>query len=253
MFRAFAYLRYLWKAQGIHKAHSPFIFSLFNEVLNRNKHFYVFDHIEAQRRLLSKDHGLISVEDHGAGSNRLKGNVRRISSIANSSLKRPKYAQCLFRLCDHLHAKQVLELGTSLGLTTAYLAAATEEVTSVEGAPEIAHIARNQLKQLDLHATVVNAVFAEVLPELQTKEYDVIFIDGHHKGEALLSYAEALIPTLTENGVLVVDDINWSSDMQTAWQQLAQRQEFELAVDLFEMGILFKRKGMQKQYQVLRY
>lgn len=254
MQRAIAYLRYVLEAKGVHKAHSPYLYELFDEVLNDEKHYYIFDKIERQRSRLLQDTRLIEVEDLGAGSKRLKGSTRRIAEIARVSAKKPKYARALCRLAMHSGAKQVLELGTSVGLTTAYLASSGAEVISVEGASSLADEAREVVKGCGLQATIIHSSFDAYLSELEpTKQFDLIFIDGHHIGEALLDYFDRLRPHLSTTGIAVIDDIHWSNDMHRAWKQLITDESFELSLDLFEMGWLIRRDGMHKQHNRLRY
>lgn len=254
MQRALTYLRYRLQAKGIHRAHSPFLFTLFEEVFNEEKHYYVFDAIERERMRRWNDDRSIEVEDLGAGSRAMKGSSRSIASIAKHSAKRPKYARMLFRLIHHQDYTRVLELGTSLGLTTAYLAAAAKETISVEGSSSLAEEAKGTLERTKQFAQVIHSSFDDYLKSLDPRErFDLIFIDGHHEGEALLNYFTLLKPHLNDNGCFVIDDINWSADMQRAWQALIQDDAFELKLDLFELGLLFKREGMVPQYHQIRY
>ncbi|WP_306641985.1 O-methyltransferase [Sanyastnella coralliicola] len=254
MSRIWAYIRYVLGAKGIHGAHSPFIYDLFNHVFNDDRHYYAFERIERRRNLLLKKEDEIEVEDLGAGSRKMKSSTRKVSDIARTSLKRPKYARMLFRLCTHLERKEILEFGTSLGITTAYLASTGAQVETVEGAQSIHAEATEVMKGLKLEAKLINSSFNEYLNELGAgRKFDLIFIDGHHEGKALLHYATELLPHLSSDGVMVIDDINWSSDMQEAWGQLINWDDFDLSLDLFELGLLFRREGMVKQHHVIRY
>lgn len=252
--RAIAYLRYVLEAKGVHRAHSPYLYELFDEVLNEEKHYYVFDKIERQRNRLLQDTRLIHVEDLGAGSKRMQGNTRRVAEITLVSAKKPKYARALYRLASFSNSERILELGTSVGLTTAYLAASGAVVTSVEGASSLVEEANSVLEDCGLQARIVNASFDAFFSELEpSSSFDLIFIDGHHIGEALLDYTNRLKPHLSEGGIIVVDDIHWSSDMHRAWKELTRDESFQLSLDLFEMGWLLRRTGMHKQHHRLRY
>lgn len=254
MQRALAYLRYRLRAKGIHRAHSPFLFGLFEEVFNDEKFYYAFDAIERERKRRWNDKRSIQIEDLGAGSRILKGQEREIASIARHSAKRPKYARMLFRLIQQQRHQRVLELGTSLGLTTAYLAAAANEVISVEGSSALVDEAKGTLERTKQSAEIVQMAFDDYLQTLdQTQKFDLIFIDGHHEGEALLNYFTQLKPYLSDEGCFVIDDINWSADMQRAWQALIKDVDFTMKLDLFELGLLFRREGMVPQYHQIRY
>lgn len=257
MFRALQYIRYLLIAKGIHRAHSAFIFDLFENVLNEEKSFYCFETIEDERKKLIKSSEVVEVEDFGAGSKYTSKKRRAIRSIATTALKRPKYARLLFRLIEHLNYREVLELGTSLGITTSYLAMATGEgrVETIEGSKIIHQIAKDIGSDLGVNNVGYHhATFTMQLPKLlDGRMYDLIFIDGHHQGDALLQYVEMTKNHLNEGGCFVIDDINWSSDMLAAWRELMSDDHFSLSMDFFEMGLLFKRAGMVKQDHVIRY
>lgn len=257
MFRVIQYGKYLLQSRGIHGAHSAFIYDLFEHVFNEERTFYCFEDIENERQKLKSSTEVINVEDLGAGSKFQNSSQRKVQRIARTALKRPKYARLMFRLCNHLNYHQVLELGTSLGVTTAYLAHAVGPGTvyTIEGSTSIwkqAVEVGNNLNLRNVH--YLNGSFNEVLQSVLQKEtFDLVFIDGHHEGAALLEYVEMISDYLRQDGCLVIDDINWSPDMQAAWEKLAGLPEFTLSLDLFEMGLLFKKEGMVKQHHVIRY
>ena len=257
MYRALQYIRYLLIAKGIHRAHSAFIFDLFEEVLNEKKSFYCFEALEERRKKFRDSTEILEVEDFGAGSVYSNTKMRSVRSIALSALKRPKYARLLFRLIEHLKYKEVLELGTSLGITTAYLGFAVGDgkVETIEGSKSIYDLARMSCEEIGTtNITFHHSSFKKQLPSiLERKVFDVIFIDGHHQGAALLDYVNLTKSHLREGGCFIIDDINWSKDMHSAWERLIAYDDFSLSLDFFEMGILFKRSGMVKQNHVLRY
>src|SRR4051812_8441582 len=101
--------------------HSPFVFDFILHVLNNKKKLYPPKQIENLRQQLLKDNRLLTIRDLGAGSAKTSSPQRSVRSIARSALKSKKLAQVLFRLVHHYRAKQIVELGTSLGITTSYL------------------------------------------------------------------------------------------------------------------------------------
>lgn len=256
MNRALQYLKYRLKAKGAHAVHSPFVFSLITEVLNKKKSFYAFDAIEKRRKSLLASNNVIEVNDLGAGSKSLKSNRRKVSDIAKTALKQKKYAQLLFRLVDHCKYNSVIELGTSLGITTAYFAHAGADVLTIEGCQNHTKIALEGFRSLqcDERITCLNGNFDDLLdhPAVQA-DTDLIFIDGNHKGEALLRYFHALKSRVKPNGCMVIDDIHWSDDMRDAWRLIVDDPDFSISIDLFECGLLFKREGVVKQHFTLRY
>lgn len=256
MHRVVQYARYLIHSHGRHGVHSPFVYRLIEEVLNDSKRYYPFEALEAERSKLLHTREKIEVLDLGAGSHTQKGAVRKVSAIAASALKRPKYARLLFRLVNHLKYRDVLELGTSLGITTAYLAATGARVVTLEGCGNTQRIAASSLENLELSSNVqcIEGAFEATIhhPAVQA-EFDLIFIDGHHIGSAMLAYYAELRKRLKPGGCVIIDDINWSKDMHDAWKSLLLTTDLHLRIDLFEMGILIDRPEMEAQTFTLRY
>ncbi|MEY4053968.1 MAG: hypothetical protein RL034_886, partial [Bacteroidota bacterium] len=180
---AFKYLRYcLTAANGKgHGVHSPFVFEFITRVLNDKRRFYAFDGIEKIRTQLLSNHSTIEIQDFGAGSRVAKTNTRKISDIAKGSLKPAKYSQLLFRMIDYYGPSQIMELGTSLGITTAYLASANTnaKVTTFEGSATIAQIARQNHGSLGLaNISLLEGNFDDQLPKwlAHNKKVDFAFI-----------------------------------------------------------------------------
>lgn len=254
---AFKYLRYwLTAANGKgHGVHSPFVFEFITRVLNDKRRFYAFDGIEKIRTQLLSNHSTIEIQDFGAGSRVAKTNTRKISDIAKGSLKPAKYSQLLFRMIDYYGPSQIMELGTSLGITTAYLASANTnaKVTTFEGSATIAQIARQNHGSLGLaNISLLEGNFDDQLPKwlAQNKKVDFAFIDGNHAYKPTIAYFEALLDVVEDHSILVFDDIHWSREMEAAWAQISAHPRVTLSIDLFFIGIVFFRKEFAQKQQV---
>ena len=242
-----------------HGIHSPFVFDFVKNVLNDKRDFYAFVAIESLRQKLKSDHTILQVDDLGAGSKVSKSNQRKVSEIAKYALKSKKLAQFLFRLVNYYQPKTILELGTSLGVTTAYLAAANAnaKVYTVEGVPAIAEVARKNFHQLNLYNTqLIEGSFDAVLPMLleNLKKVDFVFVDGNHRLEPTLKYFEWFLKHADENIIMVFDDIHWSEEMEWAWKKISQHPSVTCTIDLFFLGVVFLRKEFhEKQNFVIRF
>ena len=131
--------------------HSPFVFDFILNVLNNKGNYKAPAEIEQLRKQLLSDKRIIEIEDFGAGSRIKSSKQRSVGQIAKSALKSKKLAQVLFRLAKYYRPKSLIELGTSLGITTSYLSLAKSDVrvTTMEGSREIAKVARKNFKTLD--------------------------------------------------------------------------------------------------------
>lgn len=257
IFRIKSFLRYILRSTNKHGVHPPFIFDLVSNVIESKKHYYAFDEIEALRKSLLNDNRTVEIEDLGAKGN---GEVKNtsVNRVASQSLKRTKHAQLLFRLINYFKPSNILELGTSLGITTLYLskASGTSNVTTIEGSENIAKIAQDNFKKLNANnITSIVGDFETALPDFIHKSdtIDFVFIDGNHRKEATLRYFNLLLPKLPNNAVVVFDDIYWSQGMAEAWEKIKKHDRVTSTIDLFEMGIVFLKEGLAKQHFSIRY
>jgi len=258
---AFKYLKYWLTATNGkgHGVHSPFVFDFITNVLNDKREFDCFHAIESLREELKKNNVEINVPDFGAGSRKQLNNKRKISAIATSSLKPKKYSQLLFRIAHYYKPALMLELGTSLGITTSYLSFANPDaaITTMEGAPEVASVAKNNFKQLHLsNIQVKKGNFDETLEAVihQLSAVDFAFIDGNHRKQPTLNYFDQLISLSTPSTIFIFDDIHWSKEMEEAWHEIQQHTAVTLTIDLFFIGIVFFRTEQKiKQHFIVRF
>lgn len=255
------YLRYLFSASNGkgHGVHSPFVFEFITQVLNDNGEYYCYKPIEILRTKLKNDHTILELEDFGAGSRVHTSYRRKVSEIANSSLKQKRFAQLLFRMVNHYQPKNVLELGTSLGITTSYLASANKNipVITMEGAKAIASVAKKNFETLGLeNIEVIEGNFDTTLKPVieNVREVDFAFIDGNHRKEPTINYYEQLLPFINENSILIFDDVHWSKEMEEAWEYIKASNSVTLSIDLFFIGIVFFRNEQKvKQHFTIRF
>ncbi|RDC63482.1 O-methyltransferase [Adhaeribacter pallidiroseus] len=189
------YLQHFFKSSRLHGIHSPFVFNLYNRVIRHTGSFYVFPEIENLRRSLYSRPNKIPVRDYGAGSRVKNSATKSIRQIALDAANPPHLAHLLFRLVNFQQPHTILEIGTSLGLTTAYLAAARKQasVYTLEGCPATAQQAQLNLKKLKLrNVQVITGNFEETLPILlsQLNSVDFVLFDGNHRFEPTLRYFE---------------------------------------------------------------
>ncbi len=253
----FDYLGFLIHSYNSHGIHSPFVFSLYNEVLNVKKEYYCFEEIEKLRTSYLNNKQLIEMLDYGAGSVLGKSNKRKISDIANTSLQSVKHATLLFRLVEYFKPQNIIELGTSFGITTCYMAGVSKQikVITIEGNPAIAKIAQMGFNKLNLDNIKLicgsfENHFEEVLKETGT--VDFILFDGNHRYEPTIRYFKQALKYKNQHSVFIFDDIYWSLEMKKAWQEIIQSPQVTVSIDLFDMGIVFFKQGQHKQHFKLR-
>lgn len=189
---------------------------------------------------------IINFSDFGAGSRVMKSEIREVCKIAKYSSTIPKYGLLLNKIVKHFSVKKILELGTSLGFGTAYLATGNniEKIISVDACNETLKLAEKNLKKMKIsNLQLVNKCFDDIIDNnyLKNEKFNLIFIDGNHKGSSVLKYYRHLSQNNSEKScIFIIDDINWSGDMNSSWKKICSDNKHNCCLDIFRMGLIFK-------------
>jgi predicted O-methyltransferase YrrM len=252
------YTKYRFKSGNEHSIHSPFVFELYNDVICDETPYYIYEDIESIRAKLLLSQIEITIDDHGAGSKVNSSNKRKIKDIAKNTLKAPKYGQLLFRLVNRFKPNSILELGTSLGISTLYLAAPSKKTktTTIEGCANTAKVAQINFDKIAFkNIELVNDTFDSYLPNFLSKTdlLDFVFFDGNHQEEATLNYFNLCVDKTHQQTVFIFDDIHWSDGMTAAWEQIKKHPKVTTTIDLFFLGIVFFNPDLSKENFILRF
>ena len=178
-----------------------------------------------------------------------------VSSVSGASV--PYFwALILFKLVGEFKPSSCIELGTSVGISAAYQAAAQKlnnkgRITSLEGAASLASLSDKNLQKLGLDNTVVvKGRFQDNLEKVlnEKKPIDYAFIDGHHDEKATISYFESFIPYLSRKAMIVFDYISWSDGMCRAWDKIVENENVKIVVDLRKIGICVLDNNMENKF-----
>lgn len=255
------YIQYYWQANNSrgHGMHSPFVFNFITKVLNDTTAYNDYKKVEVIRRQLLHNHAVIEVQDFGAGSVTTKSNQRKISAIARHAAKPKKFGQLLYRMVKYYQPATILELGTSLGITSSYLASGNPQgkLVTLEGAPSITTAAQQNFVQLQLqNIQQVVGPFEETLHKtlVENPTIDFAFLDGNHRYQPTVDYFNQLLPHIHNDTILVFDDIHWSLEMEQAWKEIISHKAVQCSIDLFFIGIvLFRKEFKEKQDFAIRF
>ncbi len=226
------------------KQNSIFSDDFIANVLDINKvELYSEKALNYYGELLNSNETIFQI-DFGAGSRRFRNNHRKVSDIAKISGTKPQYGIFYQKLISYFGIKRVIELGTSLGIASAYFSSvfSDSEVVSVEACPNTLEFASNKLKNNDFNnITLINKSFDDFFNETNSyyKYFDFAFIDGNHRKLAVLSYFEKFkFDFLKDVNIIVIDDINWSFDMHSAWQEIVKTNKNSTCLNLFRCGVV---------------
>lgn len=194
----------------------------------------IFKQIEKIRNEYLNSEEIIEFTDYGARSPDLKLTddemyngikvKKRLKEICKQGMK-GIWAQFLYLMIKVNKPKLILELGTCCGFSAIYMAKGYSEsiIYTIEGAKEIAEIAQKNFKKASCkNINLIIGRFQDVLKPLVSnlKNLNFAFIDGHHDERATLNYFNIIFPKISKNGIIIIDDINWSNGMKRAWKNI---------------------------------
>ncbi len=257
LFQYLYYKLFSKHAEGF-RVDTAVIYEFVFHVLNKKSNGNDLERIEKYREEISNNNNFIEITDFGAGSKKLPATTRKIRDIARTGSVNKKFGSFLYRCTKYYKPQYVIELGTSLGISTLYLAAGNPQakVFSIEGNPKAAKIAsENFIKSGFENIKIINEKFDDALPEL-IKKLDnnfLAFVDGNHRKESVLKYFDLLSGKANRQSIVIFDDIRWSSEMFEAWNIIKEKKEVKVSVDLFFMGIVFFSSSGDKQHFVIDF
>lgn len=252
------FINHFITAHNAHGIHSPFVFDLYNHVIKHKSWADDFKDIELLRQELLQDKTEILTTDLGSGSLILPNPKRKIADIARHFSSPAKDARFFYRLAQYLKPNTILELGTSLGITSIYLAKAAPNarIISLEGCPETAKIANANFKKVgvdNIEVVVgnIDMTLCSTFPRIG--KIDLAYIDANHSYDATLRYFNQLIDDCHNESCLIFDDIYQKEEMTAAWKEICNNSRINVALDFFNFGIVFPRAEQRKQYFKLRF
>lgn len=241
-----------------HGIHSPLIFDIVTRVLrNKIDPVVVFKAEELRKKMLG-DQRTIDTHDYGAGHAGKKGGSRKVSEIARYSAIPAKYGELLARLAGEYGENGVLELGTSLGISTLYMALGNPDtaVKTIEGCPESAAIAKQNFAVAGAeNVNLINSKFRPALEELKMTGFrpGLVFIDGDHQKESLLGNFREICSMTDDSALIAIDDIYLSSGMHEAWISIKDDRRVSATLDIFRLGLVLLRGNVARQHYMIRY
>lgn len=258
--RATRYLKYLLlsRHRNGHGIHSPFVYDLITRVFGNKIDPAIVCTIETIREKMISDQRSIIMNDLGTGSEKLKTNLRKVSQIARNAPVPEKYGILLSKLAAEFGAPLIIEFGTSLGISTMYMASACHgaKVKTIEGSPSVAEIAVENFSEAGIsNVEVITGSFEEVLPGIINDNIKpgLVFIDGNHRKEPVFRYFTQIAKFAGRKTVIIIDDINYSKEMEEAWEEIKKSDKVTVTVDIHRMGIVFFREGIAHNDYIIRY
>lgn len=250
-----SYAKFLWESKNKYGVHSPFVYDFLTKGLTADPGTGMQIPLH-YRSGLEKNHEKIKVKEFGAGSRVFKSQERQISKIAATAGINKKWGKILFQSIAYFQPDRILEIGTSLGIATAHMAAAAPDarIISLEGCPETALIAASSLKEAGMYnIEMIIGEFKDTLPKvLDQNSFDLVYFDGNHRKAPTLAYFNQCLMDAEPSSVFIFDDIHWSAEMEEAWQTIKSNPKVSLSIDAYQWGMVFFHQGRAKEHFTLR-
>jgi predicted O-methyltransferase YrrM len=251
------YLQYFLNVVDRHSLQSPFIFNFYDDLRKSVSENKGIAQVESVRKELIKNRSAVGGTDLGAGSHISKStDSSTISDIAQNGISSKKECIFLFEIAKVINPKICVELGTSLGIATAYLCRAADsgEVITFEGNESLVKTAKELLKKLHCeNIQIIQGNIDDRLPEFLVKaeKIDLAVIDANHTEKALISYFDMLKVKMVPGGMVVIDDIRWSNEMYRGWKKVHADRRVSLSIEFMHKGLLIFDSNIRKQHYVL--
>ncbi|HEX6946857.1 MAG TPA: class I SAM-dependent methyltransferase [Acidimicrobiia bacterium] len=155
----------------------------------------------------------------------------------------PEKGRLQFHLARSLSPGTIVELGTSIGISAAYLTLGLESgrggrLVTIDRSVARTTIARRVWSELGLSGIEqILGPFGDVMTPVVAESTDLrlAYIDGNHRRDPTLSYLAAVEARMS-SGVVLLDDIRWSDEMEEAWHEIVA--QHPSSVDLGWVGLV---------------
>ena len=199
----------------------------------------------------------ISITDLGKGGAVNPNQNRTIADVARKSVSPRWKCQVLARMASWWQPGLIVELGTSLGISSAYLAVTcpSTPVITVDGSEELHNEAVKGWSQLGItNIDPITLPFQAVLKTITWKKFSqpLIYLDGDHHPDHVHKILQFLATHCPQPFMVIIDDIRWSREMWTGWNEWSSEFQTSVWIDLFQLGVwICDPAVIQSQHQTL--
>jgi predicted O-methyltransferase YrrM len=242
------YAKYCFDAKNRHGLHSPFVYRLVDEVIydfSLKSDYYQLAHLRQQ---VLHDRGSFVMKDHRMA-------VKAFQKKEGKSLHA---MQLIYRLANYFSFSRLIELGSSMGIDTAYLAKAVPQakIMSIGHDAYTASITSENLtkqaiKNVELLMGNSRRVLSRAIADLSS--VDFLLINRGNRKDVMLDCFDLCLPKLKETSVVVVDAIYQNKEMKAYWQQIKAHPQVTVTLDLFQMGLAFVRPQQAEEHFKIRF
>lgn len=221
---AVGYVKYLWRRKSEYGIHSPFVYEFMRKVLN------------------------------DSGSNRDYDTIYRIGRLLDKRkyirYQLRKQSRLLYRMVRYFEPDSVVSFGHITALNAAAMA--------------LGHMqTKVYLEQSESFLETLNSMGVVNVILIQPEEFDsehfkrlntgfVFFGRDSFEGDTW-DYLADCLSHKTSDSVFVFEGIHRDRDIEEAWEEIKANEDVSVTFDLYCIGVVFFREGIEKQDFVLKY
>ncbi|MEJ2593621.1 MAG: class I SAM-dependent methyltransferase [bacterium] len=254
-----SYLIYRAKSITRFGVHSPFVYELVEKVLRDKSRYDDYPKLHHVHKKYARRKDRIETIDFGSSAGHKEYIVRisRVGKLVRKRSHQRSQLELLYRLARYFKPRTILEFGTAAGISALYFGKGSPDsrIITMEGCMGLASVAQKNLKKRNIQAEVEIGEFSAILDKVleRLERLDMVFLDGNHRKKPTLEYFEKCSAKANEESVFLLDDIHWSPGMESAWRAIKKDKRVSVTIDLYWMGLVFFRKGIEKQNFIIRY
>jgi predicted O-methyltransferase YrrM len=220
-----------------HGIHSPYLYRFIAVVLNTPWPYYAFDEIESFRKTVENS------------------NIRTSPSHQKKTTGKTEQAanRDTFRIIQDLQPETMLEMGTTNGFSTLYMAKACPSARCL-------CITKNTNDQIQIAETFKQASIDTIEWYIESDQQpiyevldtiDKIDLVVLHISMQPLEVFKLCMSKAHLNSIFIIRQIHQTSKAEKIWKELCQQTEVVVSIDLYDIGILlFRPELKQKNYRI---
>ncbi|SEC32398.1 Predicted O-methyltransferase YrrM [Tenacibaculum sp. MAR_2009_124] len=168
-----------------------------------------------------------------------------VKDICKKASSKSKWCRLIYHIVNKTDSPKVLEIGTNLGVSGAYILEALKtkegKLTTMEGLPKLCEISRNKFSEIVSNSKyeIVQGLYDDTFSDIKEREetYNLFFIDGNHQKDPTLEYFHELKLKMENKAVFIFDDIYWNEGMKEAWEVITNDKDVNFSIDMYQQGI----------------
>ena len=250
------YIKYQLNAKRRHGIHSPFVYDFGDKCL---KSTVSKDDLRVFKQLklsFLKDNIPVRINDPYVPSGKSNQSlpIRRVIKMIEMDRR---IGKLLFRISSYYPIKKGLELGTGIGLGTFMLSSGNKEanIITIEPNQDLFNFAKDNFPpSRKKNVEFINGSFIHYLKSQENSvPFDLVLINGNQLNINDIKKSLTLLePLIHDETIILINGIRRNKETFEIWEELMNKSEYHLSIDLFRAGILFKRHHQEKEHFVIR-